>query len=293
MNTQVFYIVSCARSGSTSLTRILSAATNARCESEPPPDVNRECRDAMDGRLRESHQSIVERVFAPRVEKTRGTVAVYGEKHVTLAPFMYEMHRQLGCKFVYIQRDGRDVVRSLLDWHNLKFGTIYREAADCDGLTANAKSNSSNLLSHHDTSDYSRPRPAPNDPLYRSWESFTRFEMCAYYWSRINEYYLEKFVDLPAEAWITIDYKKPTAQDVLRVAKFIGLEGLSEERVASMLDEKINSVAYRQKQDAASGPDLVSTAFPKWEKWTPDLMSKFDRLAARTMQRLGYYPKAG
>ena len=291
MKTQVYFIISCARSGSTSLNQILSKATNGLCVSEPSPDLNRECRDFMDGRLSEDPVAVLERTVFPRVQAALGTTACYGEKHVTYGPFLRPMQQRLNCKFIFIQRDGRDVVRSLIDWHNLRFGSIYREAFDTGSESPTALAAASNLLAHNDTSDYARPRPKRGDPLFDEWERLTRFEMCAYYWSRINNLYLDELGQLPADCWITIDYKKPTATDVLRVADFIGLEGLSTEVVAGMLDDRINSVGTRAQQEAAMKPataEPVRTGFPNWKSWSPELTAKFNHLAGPTMRRLGY-----
>jgi perosamine synthetase len=46
-----FFILTCARSGSTSLSKILNEAENGVCKVEPAPNLNRETRLAMDGRL--------------------------------------------------------------------------------------------------------------------------------------------------------------------------------------------------------------------------------------------------
>lgn len=287
MTTRPYFILSCARSGSTSLARILNGCTNGRCASEPTPDLNRECRDLMDGRLREDPEAVLERTVFPRVRAANGTVEVYGEKHVTYGPFVGWLHRRLGCKFVFIQRDGRDVVRSLMDWHNLKFGTIYREAADNVGVGSAALASAANLPGHLDTSDYARPRPRPNEPLYAEWETLTRFEMCAYYWARINDLYLDELGRLPADCWMTIDYRKPDVADVERVAAFLGLAGLRADLVGAMLDEKINSLATRAAQEGAPAA-APPAGFPNWRAWPPELTARFDRLAGPVMRRLGY-----
>jgi hypothetical protein len=289
---QSYFIVSCARSGSTSLAQILNRATNGRCETEPVPDLNRECRDSMDGRLAEDPEAVLERTVVRRVRAAAGSMAVYGEKHVTYGPFLRLMHRRLGCKFIYLKRDGRDVVRSLMDWHNLKFGTIYREAADVGGESETARLSAANLPAHFDTSDYARPRPRPGEPLYAEWEGLTRFEMCAYYWARINDLYLTELSRLPPDSWITLDYRRPTAADVLRAAAFVGLVGLEPDVVAGMLNEKINSVSSRTSP-AAAGTGRGDAAplpepFPNWKAWTTERTAQFDRLAGAMMRQIGY-----
>lgn len=286
MNSQsaksVFFVASTARSGSTSLARILDSAANARCVTEPFPNLNRETRDMMDGRIADPLAAL-ERAFLPRVREAAKQVPLHGEKDVTYAPFIRYLHEELDCKFVFLKRDGRDVVRSLLDWHNRKFGSIYRECRDPGDLTAGALAAAAALPVHLDTSDYSRPRPARGDALFEKWEQLSRFEMCAYYWARINDLYLDELERIPAAAWTTLDYTAPTADGIVRVAGFLGLAGISKDAVQEMLDRRINSLQERG--------DTAGVAFPNWRAWSPELQSTFDALAAGTMARLGYAPE--
>ena len=113
-DTRVFFVVSCARSGSTSLARILDQADNGVCAVEPTPNLNRETRDAMDGRLSDL-QAAVTQMVVPRVQEGLRQHGVYGEKSITYGPFVPSLYEALGCKFVFLKRDGRDVVRSLIN----------------------------------------------------------------------------------------------------------------------------------------------------------------------------------
>jgi len=273
----VFFIVASARSGSTSLARILDTAANGTCAVEPMPNLNRETRLAMDGCLADP-MAVVRQTIVPRVQQQEGDV--YGEKNVTYGPFIPHLHQALGCRFVFLTRDGRDVVRSLVNWHEQKFGTIYRECRDPGHLSPQALKSAASLPVHQDTSDYARPRPRPGDPLYGAWEHLGRDEMCAYYWSRLNDLYLDRLADLPDDASMRINYTSPTADDVLRVAAFCGLTGLREGVVRKMLDRRINSLSDREAPDGL---------YPDWKDWDGGRRRRFDRLAAATMQRLGYY----
>lgn len=278
-----FFILCCARSGSTSLARILDTATNATCAVEPTPNLNRETRDMIEGRIQDP-RAVINATVVPRVQENLEEHEVYGEKSVTYGPFIPYLYDALECKFVLLKRDGRDVVRSLVDWHEQKFGTVYRECKNAGDLSGIAVQNAANLPTHLDTCDYSRPRPRKDSPLYYEWESFSREEMCAYYWARIYQLYVEQLKRLPEDAWMELDYTRVTPEDVQRVASFCGLKGLSRLRIQEMLLERINSLGDR---------DGIENQYPDWKNWDGGQRCRFDRIAAGTMRLLGYYGQKG
>lgn len=278
----VFFIVSCARSGSTSLTNILNEATNCECCLEPSPNLNVETRLMMDGKL-DNPIDVIDKTIAPRIESKLLNNDVYGEKNVTYGPFISYLYERFKCKFIFIKRDGRDVVRSLINWHDKKFGNIYRECAEMGNILPQALANAAQLPAHLDTSDYSRPRPGKDDPLYYEWENLTRAEMCAYYWAKINNIYVDQLKMLPEDAWISVDYTSPQANSLVELADFCGLLGLKKEKIQSMLDRKINSLRDR-------GTIIErESEYPEWMNWDSVLRNKFDRIAGKTMYKLGYY----
>jgi len=175
---KAFFVLSCARSGSTSLARILDTAVNGTCAIEPAPNLNRETRDMMEGRIADP-TAVLEKTVMPRVREGLNEVEIYGEKNVTYGPFVTCLYQLLNCKFVFLKRDGRDVVRSLINWHEKKFGSIYRECKETGRLSPIATTAAANLPVHLDTSDYARPRPLEGDPLHIEWESLTRLLRCA------------------------------------------------------------------------------------------------------------------
>jgi hypothetical protein len=273
-----FFILSCARSGSTSLARILDTADNGVCAVEPNPNLNVETRQMMEGRLSDP-RAILKATVVKRVTETLRKTMIYGEKNLTYGPFVCYLHELLECKFIFFNRDGRDVVRSLMDWHERMFGNIYRECKEPGDLTPRARAAVAKLPVHLDTSDYSRPRPLPGDPFYDEWENLSRAEMCAYYWSYINDLYLDELERMPQEAWIEIDYTLPSADDILRVGKFLDLKGLSRSRIQRMLNKRINSLRERRGEERV---------YPDWQNWDDKLRKRFERIAAKTMNRLGY-----
>jgi hypothetical protein len=275
---RIYFVTSCARSGSTSLARILDTATNGRCLVEPMPNLNAESRDMMEGRIAEPHRIVAEQIV-PRVAGALDAGMVYGEKNVTLGPFIPHLHHLLRCRFVWIVRDGRDVVRSLMNWHMEAFGNIYRECTADDALSAQARASVEQVPAALDTADYARPRPQPGDPWHDRWLSLSRFQMTAWYWSYINRFFSSELCRLPSDTWMRIDYTRITVDRVAELFAFLGLEGFDARRVEEMLARRINSLEDRFQTEGR---------FPRWSQWTPEQRRQFEEIAGATMRDLGY-----
>lgn len=282
MSDRCFFLLSAARSGSTSLARIFDTAVNGCCVVEPAPNLNIESRRAMDGRLHDLG-SMLAATIVPRVRQGMTEYEIYGEKNVTYGPFVTELHKLLDCKFILLKRDGRDVVRSMMDWHNHMFGTIYRECADPGDLSPRALTAAANLPVHLDTSDYARPRPGPDHPFHERWERLSRFEMCSYYWATINDLYLDNLAQLPNEAWLELDYTRPEVDHLLQACEFCSLQGVERARVEAMLAERINSL-----EDRAGEP----SSYVPWTGWDGGQRRRFEAIAGQTMRRMGYFDDA-
>lgn len=278
----IYFIVSCARSGSTSLANILDTATNGRCLSEPVPNLNIETREMMEGRLPNPRQKLAELIL-PRIAKTLDEGLIHGEKNVTYGPFIPQLHEMLRCRFVFLKRDGRDVVTSLMNWHSEVFGDIYHECKERTPLSRIAEAARAKLPAARDDSDYARPRPRPGDPYFERWPELSRFEMAAWYWQFINRLYVENLAKIPPEDWIGIDYSTVEPQDIERVFDFLGLRGFDHDSVENMLSSHINSVWSRIRRRGK---------FTTWRDWDEDRRRAFDGIAAGAMTLLGYDDKA-
>ena len=237
----------------------------------------------MDGNLKKSeYAEVIQKLIGPRVNRYKNTPQIYGEKNVTYAPFIQELYEAFDCKFVFLKRDGRDVVTSLINWHNEKFGDIYLECKDPGQLSSVSQRARRRMKNQLDTSDYSRPRPGLLDPASKEWKNLSRLEMCAWYWSYINDLYLDNLSTIPRERWIEIDYSTSPGQKVKEVEntfEFLGLQGFNADKVKSMLGNQINSLEYRGQSPGK---------FPHWKNWDEDQMRKFERFASNTMKRMGY-----
>jgi len=273
-----FVIVGCSRSGTTSLCNILDQATNGICVQEPEPNLNVETRMATDGRYPWAGE-VIDQTVAARAHAVWERGLVYGEKNVTLGPFVPQLAK-LGFRIVVTKRDGREVVQSLINWHDRLFGNIYRECADSGELSARARAAIENLPAGEDRSDYSRPRPVAGNPFHERWSSFSRLEMCAWYWAHICNRLMDAVGKLPASRWRVIDYSRVDAAEIGEIAAFLGLEGLDPDTVRGMLAERINSLRHRTGE---------AVPIRSWTDWTDDERARFECIAASTMMRLGYY----
>ncbi len=280
MSIPPYCLLCTARSGSTALARILDQAENGHCAAEPAPNFNYETRLAMDGRLDAvARKDLIQSTLVPRVHEGQEKYGIYGEKHVTYGPFIAEISQELKARFIHLIRDGREVVRSMIDWHNAKFGTVYRECTDAGTLSPEAIFAASNLLACDDMSDYSRCRPCTMDEIYTRWSEFSRAQMCSWYWTRTHEIYLDALSRLPEDQWRRVDLNKH--EQIHDLFPFLSLSSPPESVLTEMLSSRINSLEDRQTPNIAP--------YPSWEFWDSEERDAFEELAGSMMTRLGYW----
>tara|TARA_B100000161_G_scaffold263091_1_gene233910 strand:- start:929 stop:2434 length:1506 start_codon:yes stop_codon:yes gene_type:complete len=283
-----FLVVGVARSGTTSLINVLGLAINSHTVSEPIPNLNIETRLMMENKLNNPTETIKDTIikrFEEFYKDESNAKVIYGEKNVTYAPFVSEINNLYNCKFVYIYKDGRDVVTSLINWHNQKFGTVYRECKDIEEVSSTAFFNAANLPLNYDTSDYSRPRPliSQDNEIFMRWDDCTRFEMCSFYWNKVNSIYLDSFENLPRNNLFRISYDNPNTEDILKLADFLNIKFENNSIIKKALDSKLNSLESRNVYVDKN------SLFPHWTNWNSNDREIFCKVATKTMERLGYF----
>ncbi len=279
MGKRSFFILGCARSGTTSLCRILNEADNGLCLLEPEPNLNRQSRLLLDGKL-DDPKAVLLDALLPRMREHLAGAAIYGEKNVTLTAFIRELDELFSGKLLFVTRDGREVVQSMMNWHNEMFGNFYRECKDPGELSEAARTVLAKLPVEQDSTDFSRPRPGPDDPYHRRWASMSRHEMLCWYWAFINDYALDRLESIPREHWLRVDYSGgDIAGEVMAATEFIGLHCLTRSDIRKMLAERINSIAQRTGEQ---------TFLPSWQDWSDKQLEQFWSICGGTMARLGY-----
>lgn len=275
-----FIIVSAPRSGSTSLCRILNSASDLNVASEPSPGLHEICRACWDGDSAEKYEEVLRDTIIKRLNVTQSGI-VYGEKNVTYGPFIPLLSKLVDCVFVYLYRDGREVVTSLMNWHNNQFGTIYREAGIEDGVTDVAIKNSFGLEIQNDLSDFARPRPSNDEMTWEEWASLSRFEMCCYYWGHCNAELLDNCRQIDDSRYYQIDYSTVSSKEVSKVFDFLGSAGIPSDLTEELLDKKINSLGDRGFSE--------EQLFSNWMNWSSNKRRQFEKWCGSTMKSLNYW----
>ncbi len=266
-----FFLIGCWRSGTTALAHVLQSATNADLHVEALPKFQVEFRDRFEGRLRDG-RPLLRDARQPLIDRATSADMIFGDKNPSYMAFLPELKDLWNCKVVFFVRDGRDVVRSLMDWHDMKAAIIYvREEDGAEGPDP---------LPEADPWSYCLLRPGSDDPLKGEWKSLDRFEKCAWFWSEYNKAALARLAEWPDDRWLMVDTTGLTPEGSEQVFDFLELKGFDKAKVKKLLNSRINSVEAR-----LGLPD----EFPRWTEWDDGLRLRFDRFAAPMMRRLGYY----
>ena len=160
---------------------------------------------------------------------------------------------------IYVIRDGRDWVRSAVNW-----GEIYQKK----GLRK--------YFSHQ----WPGARDVPGDSLANEWDGLPRFTRLCWAWAKMNEFALGGVAENP-HARVFHFERLFSGEDRYRylseLLNFITpLPGLSRDRIASTsgrLERRVHESSAR---------------FPAWDGWSPDQKATFIRICGPLMEQLGY-----
>lgn len=279
MSNAPIFIVGAARSGTTAMSRICATAVNAVSLSEPPPTLGKLSRDYRDGRV-ENIDAELTQTLLPRIKTGSANDCTYIEKQVTLDPFVENLQRLFNARFIWLVRDGRDVVRSLVNWHDQRFGNIYRECRDAGSINPTALSEAGQIAGVVDESDFNRGRPKRGERWFEEWTSLSRAEMCAWYWNDLNKRLAASFDRLERSSVCKIDFSDPCASDIQHIFQTFGLREFEQQKVQQLLDSRINSNIDR---------GVITGKFPHWKDWDGGMRRSFRQLAGEAMALLGYF----
>ncbi|MGH1371019.1 MAG: sulfotransferase [Cellvibrionaceae bacterium] len=270
------FIVGAARSGTTSLVSLLELSRHVVCASEPMPNLNVESRRKYDNALPNSSM-VLHEVIGERIARATTKAKIYVEKQVSLVPFVGEIHRMYGSKFIIPYRDGRDVVSSMMNWHQMLWPIIYSESQEITEYSEVARK-VLNRLDQQDEFDISLPRPQSNDPYYEDWPSFSRFEMVCWYWGTVYRKLFEQLSNIPLEDYLFVDFTKPDVKTIKRIYDFLDLEDFDSLAVDTILEGKVNSLKDRGAECGA---------FPYRDQWSQEQQERFLDFNLDVVRKLG------
>ena len=265
----VFFLIGAPRSATTAYARILDTATNAVVSVEQAPKLRRESRRLIDGLLDDPRETL-RATRGAAIESAHKAGLKYGDKNPCYLPFIPHLAELWDCKFILMTRDPRDVMRSMLTFSKVRRGLFARAEDD----------RSSTITSpDHDPWDYSRLRPAPDDPMHANWRAAQMLEKCAWYWDAFNRRALASLALVGDDRWRLLDVSQATAAEIADVFEFLELTGFDNARVSEMLAARINSVEEK------TGHGHLIAPFEDWSKEDQETLLRF---AADTMHTLGY-----
>jgi len=271
----IFFIISSVRSGSTAITQICNTASNCWCGMETHQNAKSVIWHLKNNPSYSPEEWIRGNIGAER-QKTKKPI--YGQKDPVFGPLIPYLHEAFDCKFVYLIRDGREVVTSMLNWNQNTTGYLYRECREPVELSEAALEFSRKIekAPFIYLSDLVRPRPEPDEPIAEVWRYLSRLEMYAWYWKRSNEIIQENLAKIPAKKAFWINLSNGTSVDQVNdMIKWIGLENVGN--VRPMLESRINSSEER---------GFGKGTYPHWSEWSDSDKDKFDRIAGDMMKRL-------
>jgi len=192
------------------------------------------------------------------IERMPGSIYVeanigyYGLLDIT--PAVFKDH-----KAIYIVRDGRDWVRSHMNW-----GQFY------------GKKGIRKLIAHN----WPIAADLPSDPYAEKWNGLSRFERLCWAWTRLNSYALE-----------TVSKNRDAR--VFQFEKLFSGEGkyqvLEELLAFSTALPSINTTQLRNTNGWLERKvHQSSNEFPSWQEWTKEQKGQFETICGHLMITLGY-----
>jgi hypothetical protein len=213
----------------------------------------------------------IRKTIEARIQAMSQAADVYGDKNPNYVFFIEELYRIFNCKFIFVHRDGRDVVRSTMNFDRLREAHYVRYEDD----------RTSSITQPDDTLwDYARLRPLPGNDSYEHWRTFSKFEKFSWLWANFNALLLKKSNSIPQENFRFVNISAVSRQTIADLFTFLHLKGFDKERVEHLLTAKINTIVTTHDE-----------AFPCWEKWALRDKEKFEKHAHDMMMYLGYYTR--
>ncbi|MFX0115108.1 MAG: sulfotransferase [Candidatus Hodarchaeota archaeon] len=270
---KTFYIIGCPRSGTTAVAKILNTATNAEVhvEQEPKRELCIAARNLYKKQLSNPLETI-RALKGKQISSASERGLVYGDKNPNYLQFVPYIDAVWNSKFIFVLRDGREVVRSSMASYKHWSGNYY--GLEEDGEVSNPVS------PEDDWWDYSRLRPNPGHPYYEQWKGLSRFEKCCWNWNEFNSQIIQHTGKLDKKKWALINMNHTTSEYLREIFDFLELEGFSASLVDEMLSSRINSLMEKAG---------LEHDYPHWDNWSQNKMKIFNKHCGKMMKRFSYY----
>ncbi len=271
LNNGKFFIFGCPRSATTAFTKAINLADNAQIFIEQQPKMGYEAREKYLGHFQDAKPF----VFSSKNEHILNVHHLnlhYGDKNQNYLAFIEDIVENWPeARVVFLYRDGRDVVRSLMNWHlnPNRRNNIFGMRED------DPKSNI--IYPVQDLWDYARIRPKPEEAIYEKWSYLDKFEKICWYWAKYNEVALEKLENVQEDKKLVINSTALNKEKIKTAFDFLELSGYDETTIQDFLEKRINNTQKPQNY------------FPPYEKWENYKKQVFHSYCDKMMVKLGLY----
>ena len=280
----VFFVVGPARSGTSATIRALSTGSNVDCYEQKKPRFIRYVRDYELG-LFDDVESLVLKHRWPDMRATLSAGRIYGEKDQQVYPWISRYWRLFGGRYINVVRDGREAVRSLMEFYTSVNGLLYLEASDPVELPDDVLSAQRAALASSAAKELeeNRPRPIVQSDVFGNWESIPRLGMVAWHWSHSIRNADRELRKVPLTRQRRIDFTHgPRLADIEELFSFLGIDGFDRQELAELIEARPNSITSKIKGN--------KEPYPVWQNWSPENTATFDRYASAAMVENGFYP---
>lgn len=272
MNKNIFFIFGSPRSATTAFANILDFADNAKVFIEQQPKMGYESREKYEGHFDDSKSFI----FSSKNEhilNVHHKNLHYGDKNQNYLVFIEDIIKAWpNAKLLFLYRDGRDVVRSLMNWKNdsKRNNKIFNMKED--------NFNSNKIYPVQDLWDYSRIRPKKGESYYEGWKEMNEFEKICWYWASYNEIALNSLEVLDRNRYLMLNMSDNNLiENIENAYKFLDLLGFDKVKIQSLLQSKINRTPYN------------SYIFPIYDEWNKSHKEVFSYYCNDIMNKLNLW----
>ncbi|CAN1593487.1 Methyltransferase domain containing protein [Candidatus Pelagibacterales bacterium] len=280
----MFFIVGCGRSGTTAISKLLQLNKNLDIAIEPLPYFAEENSFLSKGIICNKKIAVENFFKGNGTRKNRIKDPRYGEKHITLGPFIEEIYHQSGAKFIYVYRDGRESIQSFINWDEVLFGSVYRESLETKELSVTAAKAAMSLTMDHDHNDRSRPRSLNKFSDLNNWLKLSRFEMICHMWSEVNKEHFFSLNKLPTKNVFFVNINNLDIKLAKELFLFLEQPCPTISEINNIIESKINSLQDR-------GSSFSEEQNKEWPNWSQKQRTIFEKIAGPTMKMLGYWNK--
>ena len=268
------FLIGAPRSATTCISKIFEMHPDCLAYTEVAPKLRIVSRRYYQQKIKNGSAIIKkarQQLFDEAIKKRK----IFVDKNPCYLPFTTDLVEDFNAKIIFLVRDGRDVVRSMMDFAiNNPFVFNLDEDKNLKTRIDGRK------LSHNAKWDYSRIRPLNGDEIFSEWPYMNLFQRCSWHWTKFNETILNLSQNLPENSFSLIRTDQIDSYEINKLFNTLELSKIDVNTLDTIINSRINSTEKKFKRQK-----LVKN----WQDWSSNEKTMFDFYASKTMKKLEYY----